>query len=302
MRGSKTENITLKIQMCPLVPNKVSPSKENMVPACEINPHPLHNVLTSDLVVMKKAQAPPSSPPTNRLKLLKRRLSSSKSPNTGTSHVGFHRQNSPSSRSYAGPQPTGGDGRPLRSCLKSSSSYSTHMTLDTSFRRRTTIFNDRSICFSHVEIREYCREVGDNPTVSCGCPMSLGWKYNKRGTLDIDSFEADRTYNPEPCQTLSSQEREKLLIEIGGISQSRIMQGQVDAYFGRQLRAQTLDKIGGHRNCHSIGPRERLLIVKESAARKLNRAKSGISRPQEEQQLWDNAHDAARRKSDPCKE
>jgi len=291
-----------------------------MLPAYEANPHPLLSDVTIARVAMKEAQAPPSSPPVNRLKLLQSRISSSKLSNTGTSHGGFHRRNSSSSKlsntgtsheglhrrnsasskSYAGPQPTGGDGCPLRSCLKSSSSFPTHMTLDTSFQRRTTIISDRSISFSHVDIREYCREVGDNPTVSCGCPMALGWKYNKRGTLDIDSYEADRSHDPQ--QTLSSQEREKLLREIGGISQSRIMLGQVDAYFGRQLRAQTLDKIGGHKNCNSVGPRERLLIVKESAARKLNRAKSGISLPQEQQQLWDNAHDAARRKSDPCKE
>mmetsp|Transcript_13063 Transcript_13063/g.28125 ORF Transcript_13063/g.28125 Transcript_13063/m.28125 type:complete len:291 (+) Transcript_13063:177-1049(+) len=277
--------------------------KKNRVTAYEYeaNSHP--QLPQDDVTTMddakNEAEASSSSTRANRLKFFQHRRTTS---STSSSYCEYLTSSSQSSSSYAGPKPTGVDGCPLRSCLKSSSSYSTHMTLDTSFRRRTTIFNDRSICFSHVEIREYCREVGDNPTVSCGCPMSLGWKYNKRGTLDIDSFEADRTYNPEPCQTLSSQEREKLLIEIGGISQSRIMQGQVDAYFGRQLRAQTLDKIGGHRNCHSIGPRERLLIVKESAARKLNRAKSGISRPQEEQQLWDNAHDAARRKSDPCKE
>ena len=143
----------------------------------------------------------------------------------------------------------------------------------------------------------YSRVVGDNPSGSCGCPLAIGWKFNIRGTFDIDSYEADRVKNPAPYKTLSSKERETILSDIGGVSHSQIMQGQVDAYFARQLRAQTLDRIGGLKKFKSIGPRERLFIMKESAARKLDRAKRGTSHNHEQQMLWDKAQEAARQRS-----
>ena len=135
--------------------------------------------------------------------------------------------------------------------------------------------------------------------MSSGCPLAIGWKFNKRGKIDIDTYEADRHNDPIPCQRLSREERENTLTEIGGISQSKIMQGQVQAYFDRALRSQTLDQIGGPKHYKSIGPRERLLLVKESATRKLERAKKGVSPSQEQRKLWDDAHaqETARRRS-----
>jgi len=202
--------------------------------------------------------------------------------------------------SYAGPQPTTADGHPLRSCLKqddllpSSSSEPTAGTCDPIPRVPSSCHR---VSFSHVQLREYCRAAGDNPSVSSGCPLAIGWKYNKRGKVDIDSYEADLDKEPVQCQRISSKEREKLLADVGGVSHTQIMQGQVNAYFGRQLRAETLDQIGGLRHSKSVGPRERLYIMTESAARKLHRAKTGISHNQEQQKLWDQAHEAARRKS-----
>jgi len=87
------------------------------------------------------------------------------------------------------------------------------------------------------------------------------------------------------------------LSEIGGASDSQIMQGKMHAHFDRRLRAETLDQIGGVTNFKTVGPRERLFIMKESAARKLDRAKKGISPTQEQQQLWDDAQEAARQSS-----
>jgi len=160
----------------------------------------------------------------------------------------------------------------------------------------------QNLTFLHETSTDRCdlfcyRAAGDNPSVSSGCPLAIGWKYNKRGKVDIDSYEADLDKEPVQCQRISSKEREKLLADVGGVSHTQIMQGQVNAYFGRQLRAETLDQIGGLRHYKSVGPRERLYIMTESAARKLHKAKTGISHNQEQQKLWDQAHEAARRKS-----
>jgi hypothetical protein len=80
------------------------------------------------------------------------------------------------------------------------------------------------VSFSNVSVREYSRVVGDNPCVSSGPPLAIGWKYNKRGKTDIDSFEEEKLTAKAAhlddgivgCQRLSADEREKLLIDIGG--------------------------------------------------------------------------------------
>ena len=114
--------------------------------------------------------------------------------------------------------------------------------------------------------------------------------------LRVDSYEADLDKDPTPCRRLSPQEREARLRDIGRASPTQIAQGQIRAYFDRRLRAETLDQIGGLRNCKSTGPRERLFIMKESAFRKLDRAKKGTSPYQEQRKLWDHAQQEATRK------
>ena len=221
-----------------------------------------------------------------RRSFLKNKRSPTSSPSASPNRLKlFHKQPSLKgatslSLPYSGPR------QELKSCLKNPSAPP----------RRCC-----RVSFSHVNLREYCRKVGDNPSVASGCPLSIGWKYNKKGKIDIDSYEADRSCVKLElglqCRRLSNQEREVLLTEIGGVSQSQILQGQVHAYLDRQLRRETLDSIGGLKNCKSIGPRERLYIMKESAARIFDRAKRGISPTQEQDKLWEHAHEAARNRS-----
>lgn len=265
-------DIALPFHGCHVAPNNDIPLKKNSGTACKTSPQPLEKII--------KADAPPSPRP-NRLRIFHRRTLSAASvlSKRGTF--------------YAGPQPTGLGGSLLKSCLKPSQSTNSRAS-DVSVQRCSD--SGHRVSFSHVQLREYCRQVGDNPSVSSGCPLALGWKFNKRGKIDIDSYEADRVIHPISCQRISSKDREKLLTEIGGVSHAQIMQGQIQAYFDWQLRAKTLDQIGGLKKCKSVGPRERLLIMKESASRKLDRL-NGPSPIQAQKKLWDDAHDNARRRS-----
>ena len=191
-------------------------------------------------------------------------------------------------RAYAGPRPTRPEGLPLRSCIKKPPSI-------IGVQRSSSL---RKVSFGHVDLREYRRIAGDNPSVSDGCPLAIGWEYNCRGKVDIDSYEADRVDRKDAAQCgaqgLSPRVREAILMAIAGVSRAEIARARTQAYVHKRLRLQTLDQIGGVQNCQFVGPVERIVMMKESAARKLERAKKGIYSPAQEQiRLWEDAHEAA---------
>jgi hypothetical protein len=141
-----------------------------------------------------------------------------------------------------------------------------------------------------VFIREYSLECGDNPSVTSGPPVTLGWSYNKHSPLDIDSFEADKTCRGRgECRRLSAEEREQLLAIVGGHSHRRIMNASYDTNLANQERWETINNLGGLGKARYIRPRERVEILKESAARKIERACKGTSTAKEQRKLWEDA-------------
>ena len=46
------------------------------------------------------------------------------------------------------------------------------------FKQLTTRSSSKNVSFSHLKVREYEVTLGDNPSVSSGFPLSLGWRYN----------------------------------------------------------------------------------------------------------------------------
>lgn len=76
----------------------------------------------------------------------------------------------------------------------------------------------RKIDFSTVEVRQYERILGDNPSCSSGAPVSIGWKFFQERTLclPVDEYEYYHGHFRDECDmVLDRQEREALLYELG---------------------------------------------------------------------------------------
>jgi hypothetical protein len=51
----------------------------------------------------------------------------------------------------------------------------------------------RRLRFSHINVREYERELGDNPSCASGPPLTIGWHFiGREEIIDIDAFEKKR--------------------------------------------------------------------------------------------------------------
>jgi hypothetical protein len=90
-------------------------------------------------------------------------------------------------------------------------------------RNSTSMFSPKSnrtrkIDFSTVEVRQYERILGDNPSCSSGAPVSIGWKFFQERTLclSVDEYEYYHGHFRDECDmVLDRQERETLLYELG---------------------------------------------------------------------------------------
>mmetsp|Transcript_33279 Transcript_33279/g.80487 ORF Transcript_33279/g.80487 Transcript_33279/m.80487 type:complete len:448 (+) Transcript_33279:115-1458(+) len=51
----------------------------------------------------------------------------------------------------------------------------------------------RNVSFNSVDIREYDRTIGDNPSCRSGPPMSLDWSYSKNYEKKLDEYELERS-------------------------------------------------------------------------------------------------------------
>ena len=78
--------------------------------------------------------------------------------------------------------------------------------------RKRKVFQ-RRVSFTSLEIREYPVIPGDHPLCSSGCPIELGWDYNRSSEHSLDDYELIR--NPRRRHRdqlrLSVEERESLL-------------------------------------------------------------------------------------------
>ena len=81
------------------------------------------------------------------------------------------------------------------------------------------------VCFGNVNVREYERCVGDNPAVSSGVPIGLGWNYSTYLDVDVDIYESSvRKPGPRTRKdfVLTPQDRLQILRDDCGFSPKEI--------------------------------------------------------------------------------
>jgi hypothetical protein len=84
----------------------------------------------------------------------------------------------------------------------------------------------RHVSFGYVEIREYERIVGDNPSRTHGPPISIGWNYRQSAKFRVDNYEKMTCRSCQQNQrllSLSSVQRIKLLTAYWDCSEEEIL-------------------------------------------------------------------------------
>ena len=91
---------------------------------------------------------------------------------------------------------------------------------------------NRTVTFGTVKVMLFVQQIGDNPSVSSGCPIALGSKIYKQFTYQVDTYEK---LNPQVLRRkkkqlrMSSEERTQILLRLG-YTRSEIISNAKDIY------------------------------------------------------------------------
>ena len=197
-----------------------------------------------------------------------------------------------SASAYRGPQPRMKDGRRVKSALKRSSSTGVpgrgDSVVDTS---RKSISSApvgvqgseseekglRRCTFSSVDIREHERIAGDNPCVSSGVPLSIGWGYVQHDPIEFDFYQTHKAPGRSKIEMMVPAEvRKQMLRDEFKVSVKDLNESMKEATITKRQRRQT------NASEHLEGWHE----VTQSINRKLKRFIKKTNTAKETEQLW----------------
>jgi hypothetical protein len=69
----------------------------------------------------------------------------------------------------------------------------------------------KAVSFGLIQVREYNRVVGDNPTVRVGPPMSIGWEFVQKQAVPVDDYEKIKHPNTSDLRIMGSITRKSIL-------------------------------------------------------------------------------------------
>mmetsp|Transcript_11319 Transcript_11319/g.17510 ORF Transcript_11319/g.17510 Transcript_11319/m.17510 type:complete len:302 (+) Transcript_11319:195-1100(+) len=140
---------------------------------------------------------------------------------------------------------------------------------------------ERNVSFTKIEWREYERALSDNPSVSVGPALGIGWVYNDAGSVEIEDYEKKKCYRRDATQLrIPSRVRESILREEWGVSRQDLQKATKEINITKNQRRKT----------QATMELENTAVAVESAVRKFKRL-AGLKprKSKEDQQLWKNA-------------
>jgi hypothetical protein len=69
----------------------------------------------------------------------------------------------------------------------------------------------KAVSFGLIQVREYNRVVGDNPTVRVGPPMSIGWEFVQKQAVPVDDYEKIKRPRTSDLRIMGSIARKSIL-------------------------------------------------------------------------------------------
>ena len=117
----------------------------------------------------------------------------------------------------------------------------------------------RKVVFDRVIVRKYERILCDNPAVSSGPSLGVGWRYKPQTPVRVDHYEKNRAPRKAGSQLILSREHREKLVRRMGHSDREIAEMVRSVNKTKNQRRQTLNNLGV----------EKMEFAVESAKRRL---------------------------------
>ncbi|KAL7536407.1 hypothetical protein ACHAXR_007143 [Thalassiosira sp. AJA248-18] len=185
---------------------------------------------------------------------------------------------------------------PLRSAMSSRTLHeSLHRGGRTGKKPKGKRVMNRSVSFANINIREYERVLGDNPSVTSGPPLSIGWRYAPEPiSMRIDDYEDGKGEPRSSSEYLVPKTvRENMLRDHADVSRREMVAAVRAIQKEKAQRRKTVVNLSMHKTEEKV----------EGAKHKLKKIlKPSSSYESEEARLWDEAHAVAMEKAKQLEE
>mmetsp|Transcript_53679 Transcript_53679/g.114002 ORF Transcript_53679/g.114002 Transcript_53679/m.114002 type:complete len:692 (+) Transcript_53679:256-2331(+) len=191
--------------------------------------------------------------------------------------------------SYRGPTPLRRDGSMVKGIVKNArpSGSGPCLSIDSTPSPDTIDLKMKPMkrcAFSSVDIREHERVAGDNPCVTSGVPLSIGWGYCQHPSVNLDDYEFNKGPSRDKIEMMvPATVRKQMLRDEFGVSINEMNAAMKEVNITKRQRRSS---VAGE---HLEGWQE----VTQSAKRKFKRFLKKTSTAKEEEKLWAQAQKSA---------